>query len=249
MIFEFGSGVMYGTKINDDGSLGTGRVFGILQGGSVDFAATNKQLFGTYQFPVAVGRGTAKISGKASFAQIYPDIYNDLFFRGTIASGVTRIATDEACLVGTPHTTHTTVVTNSGTFVQDLGVKDSTGAFMTRVTSGPAAGQYSVSAGTYTFNASDTPVADGVTVQISYEYTVAATGQTITITNPLLGTAPAFELRLQQTYLAQTLYIKLNRAISSKLTFATKLEDFTIPEFDFDAFADGSNNIGKIAIG
>jgi hypothetical protein len=49
--------------------------------------------------------------------------------------------------------------------------------------------------------------------------------------------------------LAQTLYIKLNRAISSKLTFATKLEDFTIPEFDFDAFADGSNNIGKIAIG
>jgi hypothetical protein len=245
MIFEFGSGVMYGTKINDDGSLGTGRVFGILQGGSVDFAATNKQLFGTYQFPVAVGRGTAKISGKASFAQIYPDIYNDLFFRGTIASGVTRIATDEAGTVAS----HAVTVSHSATWVQDLGVKDSTGAFMTKVPSAPADGQYTAAAGVYTFSATDANAANASVVQISYEYTVSATGQTITITNPVLGTAPAFELRLQQTYLAQTLYIKLNRAISSKLTFATKLEDFTIPEFDFDAFADGSNNIGKIAIG
>lgn len=249
MIFEFGSGVMYGTKVNDDNTLGTGRVFGILQNGSVDFSATNKQLFGTYQFPVAVGRGTAKISGKAAFAQIYPEIYNDLFFRGTQASGVTRIATDELCLVGTPHTTHTTVVANAGAFVQDLGVKGDDGNYLNKVGATPAVGEYTVSAGTYTFNTGDTHAADGDTVQISYEYTVSATGSTITITNPLLGTAPAFELRLQQTYLAQTLYIKLNRAISSKLSFATKLEDFTIPEFDFDAFADATNVIGKIAIG
>ena len=245
MIFEFGSGVMYGTKVNDDGSLGTGRVFGILQNGSVDFSATNKQLFGTYQFPVAVGRGTAKISGKAAFAQIYPEIYNDLFFRGTQAAGVTRIATDELGTVAS----HAVTVTHSATFLQDLGVKGTDGNYLTLVTGSPADGQYSAAAGVYTFSATDTHAANGGVVQISYEYTVSSTGSTITITNPLLGTAPAFELRLQQTYLAQTLYIKLNRAISSKLSFATKLEDFTIPEFDFDAFADATNVIGKIAIG
>lgn len=247
MQFEFGSGAMYGTKINDDGTTGATSVFGILQGGSVDFTATNKQLFGTYQFPVAVGRGTAKISGKATFAQIYAQVYNDLFFRGTVASGQTLISIDEACLVGTPHTTRTTVVAppSSGTWSADMIVKDKNGTQMTVTTGTPTAGQYSVSAGTYTFATVDANTADGTTVTITYEYTIT-TGQAITITNPLLGTAPAFTLRLQQTYLGQSLHMKLNRVISSKLTFATKLEDFQIPEMDFDAFADNTNQIGHL---
>lgn len=243
MQFEFGSGAMYGTKINDDGTTGATSVFGILQGGSVDFTATNKQLFGTYQFPVAVGRGTAKISGKATFAQIYAQVYNDLFFRGTVATGQTLIAIDEAGTVAS----HAVTVSHSATWTADMIVKDVNGKQMTLQTSGPTDGGYTVAAGVYTFSATDANAANGAVLTFTYEYTIATAGtQTITITNPLLGTAPAFTLRLQQTYLGQSLHMKLNRVISSKLTFATKLEDFQIPEMDFDAFADGSNQIGHL---
>jgi len=36
--------------------------------------------------------------------------------------------------------------------------------------------------------------------------------------------------------------------VAQKLSLATKLDDFTIPEFDFLAFADASGNIGKIGL-
>jgi hypothetical protein len=35
----------------------------------------------------------------------------------------------------------------------------------------------------------------------------------------------------------------LPNAISTKLTFATKLDDFAMPEFDFEGFADSAGNV------
>lgn len=242
MQFEFGSGAMYGTKINDNGTYGASRVFGILQAGSCDFAATNKQLFGTYQFPVAVGRGTAKITGKATFAQIQANMYNDLFFRGTVATGQTVLAIDEKVTVASgPIAT----VANAATWATDIIVRDALGLQMTRVVSAPALHEYTVAAGVYTPFATDTDFAVGDVVTITYEYTLTP-GLTLTIANTLLGTAPSFKLRLQQTFLGKTLLLTLNQVISSKLTFATKLEDFQIPEMDFDAFADNNNEIGHL---
>ena len=34
--------------------------------------------------------------------------------------------------------------------------------------------------------------------------------------------------------------------MSSKLALASKLEDFNIPEMDFEAFANAANNIGEV---
>jgi len=117
---------------------------------------------------------------------------------------------------------------------------------MKRVTTVSAAGTYSVveSTGVYTFHSG----AASTAVAISYTYTKTSAGPTITLTNPLLGSATFFEAHLKQTYGGKNLYMKLNSCISSKLALATKLEDFTIPELDFDAFADGANNIGSIAM-
>jgi hypothetical protein len=38
----------------------------------------------------------------------------------------------------------------------------------------------------------------------------------------------------------KTLYVRSTTAISEKLTIATKIEDFLVPEFDFKAAADVS---------
>jgi hypothetical protein len=107
------------------------------------------------------------------------------------------------------------------------------------VSSAPGAGQYSVAAGVYTFNSADS----GKNVLVSYTYTVSGTGQTFTIANQLLGTTPTFQALFYTTFQSQAITLKLNNCTSSKLSFHTKLDDFTMPEFDFSCFADSAGNV------
>lgn len=239
MDFKFGSGVLIGTRT--DQAAPTPRMFGILQEASVEFSFSNKQLMGQYQFPVAVARGAGKVSGKAKFANIDSAMFNDLFFQSTLASNERRVAVNEA---GTP-TTNTLTVANSATFLADLGVYNTvSGRYMTRVASAPAAGQYSVSAGVYTFAAADA----NPPVLVTYEYSFTTTvGKTLTIQNQLLGINPTFSLVLAQNYNGRQLNLKLNACTSTKLALATKLEDFLVPDFDFEAYADGANVIGTLS--
>ena len=104
---------------------------------------------------------------------------------------------------------------------------------------------HSVSAaGVYTFAAADT----GKAMKINYTYTVAASGYKTTISNQLIGAAPKFKVVLNDIYEGKNLTVVLNACTSSKLQIATKLEDFIIPEIDFEAMADASNTIGTISI-
>ena len=47
---------------------------------------------------------------------------------------------------------------------------------------------------------------------------------------------------------ATTLCVKLNACVSSKLSLPFSNSKFTIAEFDFQAIADASNNIGTISL-
>lgn len=241
MDFKFGSGVLIGTRL--DQANPTPRMFGILQEASVEFSFSNKQLMGQYQFPVAVARGAGKVSGKAKFANIDSGMFNDLFFQGSMANNERRVAINEA---GTP-TTNSLTVANAASFLADLGVYNTvSGKFMTRVASAPAAGQYSVNTGTgvYTFAAADS----NPPCLFTYEYTfTTTTGKILTIGNQLLGINPTFSLVLAQNYNGKQFNIKLNACTSTKLGLATKLEDFLIPDFDFEAYADGANAIGTMS--
>ncbi len=116
-----------------------------------------------------------------------------------------------------------------------------TGLPLTKVAAGstPAAGQYAVAAGVYTFAAADT----GKAVLLTYTYTLAASGQRFAVTNQLLGTTPFFQAQFYTTFQGQAVSLKLNNATSSKLTFGTKLEDFVMPEFDFSCFADATGTV------
>ncbi len=246
--YNFGAGSLIGTPLTD----GSGNaiavpspiIFGALQDVSIDVSADVKQLFGQNQFPLAVGRGKAKISGKAKFAQINGATFNSLFFGQTMSAGILAdvIDTTGAAIPGTPYAI-TPTVPSSGTWAFDLGVRDSNGLPMTRVASGgtPTTGQYKVTAGVYTFAAADTTK----TVFISYQYTAASTAgpQKSTVNNVAMGYAPTFQADLYNSYNGKSLTFTLYSCVATKLSIATKLDDFIVPEFDFEAFANSAGQV------
>lgn len=247
MQYAFGSGVLVGTPLTDANgaaiAVPSPVIFGALQDVMIDISAEIKQLYGQNQFPLAVGRGKGKISGKAKMAQINASLMNSLFFGQSLTSGIVDNVYD---LTGTvvPSTpfTITPTVPGSGTWVFDLGVRDSNGVPLTRVASAPATGQYSVTAGVYTFAAADT----GQRMFISYQYTATSTtAKSQVVTNVLMGQAPTFQADFFTKYNGKTLGLTLYSCVANKLSFSTKQDDYTIPEFDFDAFANGANQVMK----
>jgi len=248
--YSFGAGSLYGTALTDANgnviALPSPIKFGTLQEGSIEFNADSKTLFGENQFPVAVGRGKAKISGKAKFAQLNGAILNSLFFGQSMSNGIFNTVND---VTGTtiPATPFQITVTppSSGTFGSDLGVRDSNGLPMTRVASAPATGQYTQAGAIYTFSAADT----GKLVFISYQYTATSTtSKTLTIMNVAMGYAPAFQADFAIQYEGKPAVFRLFKCVASKLAFATKQDDFLIPEFDFEAFANPAGQVCTIGL-
>jgi hypothetical protein len=195
--------------------------------------------------PVAAGGGEFKIAGKAKFARLQATQINNLFLGQTLtANSMLEMTTGESDTVASGAVT----VANSATFAEDFGVfYASTGAQLTPVASSPAQGQYSVSGGVYSFNSTD----NGAAVLIYYSYTVSS-GNKISLVNQLTGPLPTFEITLKETfnYYSSTkdLVIKLNACVSPKLSLPFSNQKFTVAEFDFQALADASNNIGTISL-
>jgi hypothetical protein len=243
--YGFGAGALWGTPLTDafGNSIAAPSpiLFGVLQNVSVDISGDIKELTGQNQFPVAVGRGKGKIAGKASFAQINGAIINSLFFGQTMTSGILSDVYDTtgAPIPSTPFAI-TPTVPGTGTWTADLGVRNASGLPMTRVASGPTTGQYMVAAGVYTFAAADT----GQTVFISYQYTATSTtAKTSTVMNVPMGYAPQFRCDLFNGNSGKALALTLYGCIASKLTLATKLDDFMMPDFEFSAFADSAGRV------
>ncbi|MDE1988897.1 MAG: hypothetical protein KGI82_00375 [Betaproteobacteria bacterium] len=212
--------------------------FGTVQGISVDFAYSQKELYGQNVFPEKVANGSAKITGKIKAAKVDGNLWNALFFNGTSSVGSLAIADAEAHSV--PATTaYTVTVTNSTKFVQDLGVRyAATGYPLQQVASGPTLGQYSVSAGVYTFAAADASAA----ILIDYTYTLT-TGAQYTVSNALQGTTPTFQLIGMQGLSGQYDNMLLYACVASKLSMASKMGDWNVPEIDFSAFANPAGDV------
>lgn len=239
--FNFGVGSLWAART--DIANPTPAQFGTLQDISVDFDFTSKPLMGQYQIAVAVARGGMKVDLKAKSATINSGIFNQSFFGQTQTVGGRTTSLNESWAI--PTTPYQVTVTNSATFTTDLGVVyNATGVRLTRVASSPATGQYSVSAGVYTFAAADTTL----TVLISYAYTTSTGSQLITITNQLMGSAPTFQVNLTNTYASKLLALQLNACISTKLSLPFKNEDWTISEIDISAFTDATNTLGTLTI-
>jgi hypothetical protein len=241
-MFVFGSGVLIGTPTG-----GTPINFGLVQEVSLNLATTTKALYGQFNFPVAIGSGTKKMSGKAKMARISGQALGTLFFGLPPIAGVTQTQFGETTTVpaATPFT-YSTI--NHATFVADQGVVYASSSLPLKlVSSAPTLGQYSVSAGVYTFSSADA----GAAVLISYSYTNPGSGENISVTSQLIGPSIVFSANLfaSDPGTGKQFSVLLYNCVAEKLSFGTKVEDFLIPELDFQCFANAAGQVCQFNFG
>lgn len=239
--FAFGSGALY--AVRTDISPTTPLRFGALQDVQIDFSSDLKELYGQGQYALALARGKSKIEGKAKFAQVNGALFNGLFFGQSLGSTQLTVVQNEA---GTgPAGGGSLSVVHAGAFQGDLGVVyAATGAPLTRVSSSPTTGQYTVSAGgSYGFAAGDA----GAALIFSYSY-LATSGTEIAISNQPMGQSPVFQAVFVEQFNGKQLTLQLNACVAAKLTLPTKIDDWAIPELDFRAQADAAGNIGSLSL-
>ncbi len=241
-MFVFGSGVLIGTPAG-----GSPINFGLAQEVTLNVQTNTKALYGQYNFPVAIGSGTKKMSGKAKMARVSGQALGSLYFGLTPTAGVTQTQFGETATVpaSSPYTYTTTYHT---TFVADQGVVYASSALpLKAVASAPTQGQYSLSGGTYTFASADASAA----VLISYTYTVAASGESIAVNSQLIGPSVTFSANLfaSDPATGKQFSVLLYNCVAEKLSFGTKLEDFVLPELDFQCFANAAGQVCQFNFG
>ena len=128
-------------------------------------------------------------------------------------------------------------------FAQDLGVQYAlTGTPLKRVVSAPAAGQYIVNpaTGLYTFSAADA----GLSVFVNAQYTGPSTvAQKQTVANLPMGFAPTFKSDMTVSYLGKLTTFSFPLCVANKMAMGFKNDDFAVPDFEFQAFDNGSGNV------
>lgn len=133
----------------------------------------------------------------------------------------------------------------AGTYISALGTgTGGTGTYTLSAAPGTIAAQAASGVATYTFAAADA----GRAVIFNYLYTDAANGQTLTLTNQLMGVAPTFQLVLADTFDNKTMVVQFNKVTCPKLSMPLKLDDYMISDLDMSAQADASNNLGFISL-
>lgn len=241
MEFGFGTGILTGLRTDNSG-VNTPIRFGTLQSATAEFSADSKGIWGMQQYAVDTSRGKTKISVKAKVAQIRAKMYNELYFTETLTTGQQKFAFNESTTLGTGAASYT--VTNAAsTPLVDQGVflaSDLTQ--LSATSSSPGSGQYTFdgSTGIYAFSTHSA----GLGMLVNYLYT-ATTGYTITGSNPLMGSAPRFiaTLMQQSPHSTKQTVLKLFACTSTRLSFPTVLDDYTIQDLDFEAFA---NDAGQV---
>lgn len=246
MNIQFGSGIVFVKPVAGNLPVNPSPFrLGVLQEVSINFKGDLKKLFGQNQFPVATARGKVNVDIKGKLAVFDPNMLNQIFFAQPSATGITNIADQEIHpFSGTPVT-----VTQSATFVSpggDQGVQYAdTGQQLLKVPSAPAAGQYSVveATGIYTFAAGDSGRGNAL---ISYLYTIAGRGTTITLQNQLMGYAPELAMFVYNNFRGKFLGLLLSDVTLAGIDIPSKLEDFWISSFDGSANATVNNSLGNL---
>lgn len=271
----FGSGIMWGTQTQDAygnaiaAAAQSPLLVGVLQDIAVDISGDIKELYGQNSFPFAAARGKMKVGIKAKAAQIYGLLWNNLFFgqNSGLNSGVIYndvYTTTGMAVPATPYTITISSVAADATHIQIpnagvtgsatiLSVVNANGIPLQQVASAPAIGQYTFtkSTGAVVFASGDA----GMSVYISYQYNATITGVSgtpgplnQTVQNIPMGYAPTFQTDLSLNYNGKALTLTFFSCIASKLSFATKLDDFMVPEVDIAAFSNAAGQVFRWSI-
>jgi hypothetical protein len=245
----FGPGILVATRTDVSGVAPIN--VGYCNEFSTDLSFDTKELSGQNQLPLLVARGTGKFSGKIKAAAMSSAALNVILL-GSMASTVVGTQYDLSTTVSTaiPATPFqiTPAVPSSGTWNSDLGVINAaTGAPLQPVASGPAAGQYAVASGQYTFSTADHTAGISVIISFSYSYTSAA-GQVVTMTNQPIGTTPSFQLDYRSILYGATYYLRIMNCVGSKWGMAHKLNDFAMPEYDVSMFPNAAGILAFLSV-
>jgi len=244
----FGPGILYVTRT--DIANGTPVNVGFVNEFSFDFAFETKQLYGQNQFALLAARGTAKTTGKIKAATLSGQALNTILLGGTWTTGTQYdIFISPSTPIPTTPFQITPTIPSGGTFYKDLGVINAaTSEPLTQVASAPAAGQYSHTAGVYTFSSADQVSGISVIISVAYSYSTGATGQNQIIANQPIGTTPTFALDYKSTLYGATYYMSIFQAIGGKAAMGFKITDFMMPEYDFEFFANAAQQIALISV-
>lgn len=240
----FGPGILIATRTDVTPSIPIN--VGFVQEFEVEMAGTNKQLYGQYQVPLVVARGTIKMTGKFKAATVSGLAMNLTFWGGSFSTTSNILAWN----VGSTFTTNSTggtgslQVGSSTTFDADLGVTYSTtGLPLQRVSTGnEVAGKYSIGStapGLYNF------ADQGANVKVTYTSSTGA-GQSLLQSQNLIGNTPTLQLdyysNLNQPS-SKPFVVRFFAAVASKYGWAFKLEDFNMPSFEVDLYANAAGQI------
>jgi hypothetical protein len=219
---------------------------GVVQNMKFSISGDVKELHGANQYPVDTAIGKRSIKGSFEFAQITNDIMSQLFLADAVTIG------SLPTIINEPHTAvaSSLTATNGATFAVDYGVTyQATGVPLILITGGgtPAAGQYKVNSttGVYTLSTADATAA----VFISYSWTDAAVGSTLTAGNHQMGFGPIVALDCVFPYDAPTpggMGFYFPNVRLGKIDVTTKPDDYSMFSTDFTAFA-GPNGIPFIS--
>jgi hypothetical protein len=242
----FGAGFLYAMPAGGNQPTNPTPVqIGVIQNVKLTFSGDIKKLRGQYQYPVDTAVGNREIKGSFESAQFGLSNWNNIMFgeSGTTAGGLV-LQNAEAHSV--PATGPFTVTVNNNTtptiWSQDAGVLDATtGQPLQAVGTGPATGQYSVSAGVYTFAAAD----EGRALLINYYYTTTA-GSSLQILNHPMGWGPIVSMDLTMPYQGFDKNIYLYNVRIGKIDLSTKQDDYTMGSSDWEAFANPAQQVARI---
>lgn len=220
------------------------------QDAELDMTGTIESLKGQYQFPDDTAVTDKKGSGKITMGRKDLGLLNQIFFADVSAAGGSSVSPVEL------HTVAATVAVTppgSGTFYSDLGVayaSDVNKQFERLLSGTPAAGQYTVAAGTYTFATADV----GKDVLISYAFTQPTTGTIFQINNQNIGYGPQVEIYIVDQYQPVNVgtdiapvfiysTIHVYAAKISKVTLGNKRANYSMPEVSLEYFAAANNRV------
>lgn len=219
--------------ISRGSAIATPRDLLTMQETSFDFKGDIKKLMGEGQYAVDAAVGTTEISMKCKNGQLNPTTFADVYFGKTIAQNGELYVKAEPITVAAGSAT----LAAGALAAQDLGVYNSvTGIQYTRVASAPAAGQYVWGAsGVLTFNTSE----NAQVLLASYIKTDTTTMQSFSTTNDLAGTTVTLEAFFHKKFRdGRQFNMHFFNVIIPNLNFAYKLNDYSMPEFTMEAFAD-----------
>ena len=208
---------------------------GVIQGINMKASQEVVRLTGANAFPEAVAGGPSTLSGDFEHGTLDPDIVSKVLTGSAVTTGYKKAHKATATIPGTPY--QLTSAQAAG-FARDLGVVFAdTGERLDRVASAPAAGQYSVAAGVYTFAAADT----GKSVTYRHTYTIAGTGKTVAITNSLLAAPTKYLLGIYND--GDGFGLEVRSVMILGLDLAMKSGAWVLPKMEWEASSDSANGV------